>query len=326
MKLSASNNISKVVTGLRACGLAGLLATSFAAKAQLTLQDTDRPDCKHFVFTNSTTGETRRASWNGGCKDGFAHGEGTLLTTLIRSGKPDRKSEARGEYVRGLGQGLWSHRLLSAPEGPGTALSWSVSVRDGLVHGKQTWERADGISGSNWYSKGKTVNSEAEFQAEQNRQATTNADATRSRATSEANEATRNSALNSALSLKDPQAMYLAASKFQRDQNLDSAVKVYEQILNRFPKSPFAVKANDSLNAIARTKSDSVASTRQAEAQRSSRPCDHVYVGKAFKSQPRGVFGFTWGYEVLGFSNSTGMATVREERGHSQEMSCSDIP
>lgn len=54
---------------------------------------------------------------------------------------------------------------------------------------------------------------------------------------------------DSAMNGKDPQAMYLAAGKYEREGDSYSARKVYEQIIDRFPSSPFAAKANDQLLA-----------------------------------------------------------------------------
>ena len=54
---------------------------------------------------------------------------------------------------------------------------------------------------------------------------------------------------DAAMGAKDPQAMYLAAGKYEREGDSYSARKVYEQIIDRFPSSPFAAKANDQLLA-----------------------------------------------------------------------------
>ncbi len=54
-------------------------------------------------------------------------------------------------------------------------------------------------------------------------------------------------ALNGALGAKDPQAMYLAAGKYERDGEPYKARQVYEKLIARFASSPWAVKANDQL-------------------------------------------------------------------------------
>ena len=53
--------------------------------------------------------------------------------------------------------------------------------------------------------------------------------------------------LNGVLGSKDPQAMYLAAGRYERAGRDSEAAKVYERIIDRFPASPWAVKANDHL-------------------------------------------------------------------------------
>ena len=52
---------------------------------------------------------------------------------------------------------------------------------------------------------------------------------------------------DAAMNAKDPQAMYLAAGKYEREGDSYSARKVYGQIIDRFPSSTFAAKANDQL-------------------------------------------------------------------------------
>lgn len=53
---------------------------------------------------------------------------------------------------------------------------------------------------------------------------------------------------NSILSSKDPQAMYLAAGKYERNGDAYKANQIYERLIDRFPSSPFAVKASDQLS------------------------------------------------------------------------------
>ena len=75
---------------------------------------------------------------------------------------------------------------------------------------------------------------------------------------------------DSAMSAKDPQAMYLAAGKYEREGDSYSARKVYEQIIDRFPSSPFAAKANDQL--LANQRSDRASSDlRDAQRQQGER-------------------------------------------------------
>jgi hypothetical protein len=75
---------------------------------------------------------------------------------------------------------------------------------------------------------------------------------------------------DSAMNAKDPQAMYLAAGKYEREGDSYSARKVYEQIIDRFPSSPFAAKANDQLLANRRSdkaRSDLFDAQRDAQRQ-----------------------------------------------------------
>ena len=75
---------------------------------------------------------------------------------------------------------------------------------------------------------------------------------------------------DAAMGAKDPQAMYLAAGKYEREGDSYSARKVYEQIIDRFPSSPFAAKANDQLLANQRSdkaRSDLFDAQRDAQRQ-----------------------------------------------------------
>ena len=49
------------------------------------------------------------------------------------------------------------------------------------------------------------------------------------------------------LAHKDPQAMYLAAGKYQRNGDRQKAISVYEKLIERFSSSSWAVKANDQI-------------------------------------------------------------------------------
>lgn len=53
--------------------------------------------------------------------------------------------------------------------------------------------------------------------------------------------------LDAALNAKTAQAMYLAAGKYEREGDDYNARQVYERLIDRFPDSPFAAKANDQL-------------------------------------------------------------------------------
>jgi hypothetical protein len=54
-------------------------------------------------------------------------------------------------------------------------------------------------------------------------------------------------AFDAALGSKDPQAMYLAAGKYERNGDTHKAKQIYERLIDRFPASQWAVKANDQL-------------------------------------------------------------------------------
>lgn len=76
--------------------------------------------------------------------------------------------------------------------------------------------------------------------------------------------------LNAALQAKDPQAMYLAAGKYEREGDSYRARQVYEGLIERFPNSQWAVKANDQL--LQNQRVDAVNSTtRRANAEAGER-------------------------------------------------------
>ena len=96
------------------------------------------------------------------------------------------------------------------------------------------------------------------------------------------------------------QAMYWCrkASK----QGHSEAKKAYENLLSSSSNS---------------SSSSSSTSVRQD-------PCSHVYAGKTFTSSGN-LVSFT--YVVLGYSSSTGRASIKDTRyGDTQEVSCSQIP
>jgi predicted NACHT family NTPase len=78
------------------------------------------------------------------------------------------------------------------------------------------------------------------------------------------------------LNNKNPQMMYLRAGQYARDGESSRAVQLYESIIKRFPDSPFAVKADDQLNAGRRAErmenekrgDQRAASRQQCEAQK----------------------------------------------------------
>ena len=79
---------------------------------------------------------------------------------------------------------------------------------------------------------------------------------------------------DAAMNAKDPQAMYLAAGKYEREGDSYSARKVYEQIIDRFPSSTFAAKANDQLLANQRSdraRSDLFQAQQDAQRQQGER-------------------------------------------------------
>lgn len=73
------------------------------------------------------------------------------------------------------------------------------------------------------------------------------------------------------LNSKKPQAMYLAAGKYERDGYSSHASEIYEAIISHFPDSVWAVKANDQLNASKRVNdAESTARELQREAERAN--------------------------------------------------------
>lgn len=55
-----------------------------------------------------------------------------------------------------------------------------------------------------------------------------------------------------------------------------------------------------------------------------TKDCKHLYVGRVYEQ--KGALFTRWKYVVEGFSESRGLATVRDEDGRRHEVSCSDIP
>lgn len=53
--------------------------------------------------------------------------------------------------------------------------------------------------------------------------------------------------LDAALQSKNPQSMYLAAGKYEREGRQYEARQVYERLIEKFPSSSWAIKANDQL-------------------------------------------------------------------------------
>lgn len=67
------------------------------------------------------------------------------------------------------------------------------------------------------------------------------------RADEEIRKAADEGALKAVLTHKNPQVMYLAAGKYERQGKPYEARQVYEQLIERFPSSSWAIKANDQL-------------------------------------------------------------------------------
>ena len=90
-------------------------------------------------------------------------------------------------------------------------------------------------------------------------------------ATEAAEQAAKAAALKKTLA-PGAQGMYLLAAQKQRSGDTDGAGRLYELIMEHFPKDPFAVKAADQLTAlmgVSRTESAvRSAAERSAEAQR----------------------------------------------------------
>jgi hypothetical protein len=73
-------------------------------------------------------------------------------------------------------------------------------------------------------------------------------------------------AFNSAMGAKDPQAMYMAAGKYDREGESGKATMVYERLIARFGSSPWAVKANDQLLQNQRVNAVNSSNRRSSEA------------------------------------------------------------
>ncbi len=102
------------------------------------------------------------------------------------------------------------------------------------------------------------------------------------------------------------QAMYWCRKSGK--QGHSSAQEAYENLVNG---------SNKSSSTSTSSKSSSSTAVRQD-------PCSHVYAGKTF-TYSGNLVSFT--YVVLGYSSSTGRASIKDTRyGDTQEVSCSQIP
>lgn len=106
-----------------------------------------------------------------------------------------------------------------------------ICPKDAYYPGHWCYEAGKDIPGSVAFAAAKAVRQEEERQRDQQRLA------------QEAEEKRFKSLLNDA----DPQKLYLAAGAASRNGDSYKAKQIYETIINRFPDSPFAVKANDQL-------------------------------------------------------------------------------
>lgn len=82
-------------------------------------------------------------------------------------------------------------------------------------------------------------------------------------------------AFNNSLNNSNPQLMYLSAGKYERMGESYKSKQIYERLIERFPASPWAVKANDQLNDSKRANdAESAANQRQYNAQRAAQDAD----------------------------------------------------
>ncbi len=85
---------------------------------------------------------------------------------------------------------------------------------------------------------------------------------------------------------KNPQALYLAAGTYFRNGESGRASALYESIIERFPTSDWAVKANDQLNASKRVgDSNSAANARQAQAAKQAQDLENQARQRDFDRQ-----------------------------------------
>lgn len=91
------------------------------------------------------------------------------------------------------------------------------------------------------------------------------------KARAQAIEVAEERALQAVLNRKDPQSMYLAAGKYDRDGESSKANQVYERLISRFPSSQWAIKANDQL--LQNKRLDSANSARTKEMDKISGQC-----------------------------------------------------
>lgn len=113
----------------------------------------------------------------------------------------------------------------------------------------------------------------------------------------------------------------------QQFQRLQAATAYFDKL----EQEEKAAAEQERLKAeLARAEAARAEAARQAEAQRNTyNPCKHVYHGKEFETEGRFLWTRTTTYwTVVGFSSSSGKATVRQKYNSSisQEIYCSQIP
>lgn len=196
-------------------------------------------------------------SYSGDCRNGLAHGNGTAKGRDTYSGPfLNGSKHGRGTYVWANGEryeGEWRNEKRT---GRGTYF-WPNGSRyegewlDGNRNGRGTMRLVAGDGGlSSYGSRGNWIDGlyVADGFWKENALVETVDErriADQQRQAREAEE--RN--FNALLTDGDPQKMYLAAGTLNRNGDSYKAKRVYEAIINRFPDSPFAVKASDQLSA-----------------------------------------------------------------------------
>lgn len=207
--------------------------------------------------------------WSGSCgSDGYAYGEsGKLTASYVFPAK------VRGHGTNNYSSDSWN----GTTEITGT-------VEKGHYQGKMAWSIRAQMRGDSFYSCGHSdgnfyVSKGQRFSSQQDYDEFVNPELKKARLALEKKnrdeaeqrqrayeeeQRKREREFVSLLNSKDPQAMYLAAGKYARDGNSDKAKQIYEAITNRFPSSPFAIKASDQLTAMDRT-SRTESATRDAD-------------------------------------------------------------
>jgi len=128
--------------------------------------------------------------------------------------------------------------------------------------------------------------------------------------------------------------IYIQAGNYERSDDIESAIKVYQYIIDKYPNNVLAIKSNDRLLAIKNDRDKQKERTvyRYVKSKDSrNNPCKHVYVGKSYECYcVNFIVRMCDTCTVLGFSEQSGRASILIKSGdgytRSEEISCNNVP